>query len=92
MGKIRIANYFDHLSRLKANFLCPPLIKVETFLTPPPQCGLKQVCVAGKVRYKDNLFNLAHDVLPWCMNMIQPYVIKNIYYVLLLCNATFVLP
>ena len=35
----------------------PPLIKVETFLTPPPVwieklTAMKQVCVVGKVRYR----------------------------------------
>jgi hypothetical protein len=42
MWKIRIENFFDPSSRLKANFLCLPLIKVKTFLTPLPlQFGLK---------------------------------------------------
>jgi hypothetical protein len=56
MGKIRIKNFFDPPTRLKANFLCL-LIKVETFLTPSPPVWIeklttmKQVCIAGKVRY-----------------------------------------
>jgi hypothetical protein len=56
MGKIRIENFLIP-SRLKTNFLCPLLIKVETSLPPPPPVwigkftAMKQVCVAGKVRY-----------------------------------------
>jgi hypothetical protein len=36
MGKIRIENFFE--SKLSV----PPFIKVETFLTSDPQCGLKK--------------------------------------------------
>jgi hypothetical protein len=56
MGKIRIENFFDPLHQTEGKLFVPPLIKVETFLTPPPVwieklTALKQVCVAGKVRY-----------------------------------------
>jgi hypothetical protein len=56
MGKIRIENFFDPLPDLRQTF-CAPLIKVETFLPPPPvwieklTAIMKQVCISGKVRY-----------------------------------------
>jgi hypothetical protein len=56
MGKIRIENFFDP-PPLKANFLCLPPHKSRNFSDPPPPVwiekltAIKQVCVAGKVRY-----------------------------------------
>jgi hypothetical protein len=57
MGRIRIENFFDPPSDCWQTFWAPPLIKKEPFLTPPPPVwiekltAMKQVCVAGKVRY-----------------------------------------
>jgi hypothetical protein len=53
VGKIGIENFYDPLQR--QTFCASPLIKVETFLTPPVWIeiltAIKQVCVAGKIRY-----------------------------------------
>ena len=58
MGKITIENFFDTPPpKLKANILCLPPHKSRNFSDTPlavwieKLIAMKQVCVAGKVRY-----------------------------------------